>query len=205
MWFQKTDTNPIAENEINTTSYDWVVAVSSSLPETLERSNLFYLSLFQEGSSTSDSNSHYFNITNPQTTTTSTGISTTATKTATLTTSSGSAAPVTITPATSPSPSTSGGLTEASKIGIGIGVPIAAIIAIGAGWLFLFRRYRRGRLGLGGVQKNEAHGYNGEMTPWGDHRANQYKDHDPNAVFEASGDSRVIAPVELDGGLPPPR
>lgn len=145
----------VSENVVNSTIYDWTVAVSENLPATLQESNLFYLSIFQEGKTSSDSNSHYFNITEGKSTASSASSSTitpsasTALSTSTqmassifpASTSSVSTVPESTT--TQPSSSSDAGMSTGAKIGIGAGIPAAAIIGIGAGWFFFGRRRRQ--------------------------------------------------------------
>lgn len=202
----------VSENVVNTTSYDWTVAVSENLPATLSESNLFYLSIFQEGKTSSDSNSHYFNITDKSTSTSS---STTTTSASTAVTSStemaSSVVPVTTTSASTTSEPTAAqassssdtGMSTGSKIGIGVGIPAAAIIGIGLGWFFFGRRRRQAAKGSG--SETDAHGSNASMGP--DYRAgstgvseywapNQYEalkqgQYNPN-LYEAGGHPQVF-------------
>lgn len=144
----------VSENVVNSTIYDWTVAVSENLPATLQQSNLFYLSIFQEGKTSSDSNSHYFNITEVKSTASSASSSTitpsasTALSTSTQMASSifpASTSSVSTIPesTTQPSSSSDAGMSTGAKIGIGAGIPAAAIIGIGAGWFFFGRRHRQ--------------------------------------------------------------
>lgn len=151
------------ENSYNVTTYDWIVAFSTeTMPHAFSVSNLFYLSLYQEGKSSSDTNSHYFYIIEAQTSTTTTSSSTsTATSFSTAGASlaptsansamtestsgatTGSSGPA----ATASQPSNSDGtLGTGAKIGLGVGVSAVLILGVAVGWLLVRRRKARGQV-----------------------------------------------------------
>ncbi|KAH8811232.1 hypothetical protein F5884DRAFT_268164 [Xylogone sp. PMI_703] len=132
----------------NVTSFSWTVATNKDL----KFSNMFYMCLFISGQSSSSANSHYFNITSPNTgnkagSSSSTSSATTST---TLTTSVSTSTTAT-TPRTSTTPSTltvsnvpitvSSGLSSGAKAGISVGVTVAVIIGVAVGW-FAYDRIR---------------------------------------------------------------
>jgi hypothetical protein len=145
-----------AEGAVGVTRYTWLVGTRKNLT----KSDLFYLSIFQEGKGPSDGNSHYFNIAekvveqkstaSPSPTSSassylSTGVSTTS--------SASSSAVSSEPPKLSTSPQASGlsgtpeaapssGFPLAAKIGIGAGIPAALAIGLGVGFL-LFRRRKK--------------------------------------------------------------
>ncbi|KAI0021617.1 hypothetical protein F4780DRAFT_272518 [Xylariomycetidae sp. FL0641] len=129
----------ITENFINLTSFSWLVGTSKNL----SFSNVFLMSIFHEGSASSDADSHYFNITargasdGPPT---STGSAASSSPTSTLV----PAAPTTAAAQPTESP-TGGGLSAGAQIGVGVGVGAAAALLLGllGAWIFL-RRRRRG-------------------------------------------------------------
>lgn len=120
-------------------------------------SNLFYLSIFEEGHSKSDANSHYFylassNNDDPEASdTSSTAIAASIPNTASLASTASSLTPVepiTSTPIppapiSTSSPAPSHGLTADVIIGFSIAIPLALIIGFGAGWFFFGRRRSR--------------------------------------------------------------
>lgn len=221
------------QNVVNTTLYDWTVVVSDNLPHTISESNLFYLSIFQEGKRSSDDNSHYFNINQAKPTTTSETSTTTTTSASTSqstnaemassifpasTTSLSPSATSEPTTTQEPPPSPATGMSTGAKIGIGVGIPAAAIIGIGAGWLFFGRRRRQSEKGASiaaGPQETAAtmgpsHGAGASGVPefWG--QGNYHyealshskqtpppRQHFGPPVYEASGESRAMAPAEL--------
>ncbi|KAJ0124243.1 hypothetical protein J7T55_005581 [Diaporthe amygdali] len=214
------------ENVVNTTVYDWTVAVSDNLPATLAESNLFYLSVFQEGKTSSDSNSHYFNITEAKSTSTS---SSTTTSSASTTLSTSTQMASSVTPASTTSTSTASASTSSqpsssdtnlstgAKIGIGVGIPAAAIIGIGAGWFFFGRRRRQQTNAPGAgadprysdpsMGPNQQAGSRAVSEYWAPNHFNGGELYSKQAeplrqqysppVFEASGESRVTQPAEL--------
>lgn len=134
------------ESVVNKTDFTWLVGTTKNL--TL--SNMFYLSIFEEGATTSDSNSHYFNISSKDLSPTISSITATPSipflSTAPVSTPTEASIP-TSAPSnaqTSPPPSPpSGGSSTGAKIGMGIGIPLALALGIGAG--FLLFRHRRNR------------------------------------------------------------
>lgn len=139
----------MAESVVDITSYRWLVGTDKDLSV----SNLFYLSIFEEGARTSDSNSHYFYLaekdkddsgissTSPKTSTASS-----ATTARTLTpTGPTSATPSPQEPTSSSSAEASGGLQTGGIIGVGVAVPVALILGAVAGWLFFGRRRRQNK------------------------------------------------------------
>ncbi|KAK2606566.1 hypothetical protein N8I77_005307 [Diaporthe amygdali] len=214
------------QNVVNTTVYDWTVAVSDNLPATLAESNLFYLSVFQEGKTSSDSNSHYFNITEAKSTSTS---SSTTTSSASTTLSTSTQMASSVTPASTTSTSTASASTSSqpsssdtnlstgAKIGIGVGIPAAAIIGIGAGWFFFGRRRRQQTNAPGAgadprysdpsMGPNQQAGSRAVSEYWAPNHFNGGELYSKQAepprqqysppVFEASGESRVTPPAEL--------
>ena len=104
-------------------------------------SNMFFLSLFLEGRTTSETNCHYFNITgrnvDKPTSSTSTSTSTT-TAAASVTSTSDYTASTTAHPTSPPS-----GLSTGAKAGIGIGTIAAVALGISAGWLIFGRRKKQ--------------------------------------------------------------
>ena len=223
----------VSENVVNSTIYDWTVAVSNNLPATLSESNLFYLSVFQEGKLSSDSNSHYFNITEEKSTATSASSSTsTALSTSTqmassilpASTSSVGATPESTT--TGPPSSSDAGMSTGAKIGIGAGIPAAAIIGIGAGWFFFGRRRRQRarrpsvatdpRESAASIGPDHRLGVTGVPEYWGpgnyqyealihSKQAAPPEEHFSPHVFEAGGESRTTEPAELYTEPPNPR
>ncbi|KAF2246690.1 hypothetical protein BU26DRAFT_606894 [Trematosphaeria pertusa] len=136
----------IFQSVVNKTDFTWLVGTTKNL--TL--SNMFYLSIFEEGATTSDSNSHYFNISSKDLSPTISSITATPSipflSTAPVSTPTEASIP-TSAPSnaqTSPPPSPpSGGSSTGAKIGMGIGIPLALALGIGAG--FLLFRHRRNR------------------------------------------------------------
>ncbi|OCK73371.1 hypothetical protein K432DRAFT_312958 [Lepidopterella palustris CBS 459.81] len=147
----------ITQSVINKTSFTWLVGTSKNLTF----SNLFYMCIFEEGSTSADANSHYFNISSKDISPPPTTISTSATTsspthssiaaTAAISISSiapsaaisiSSIAPSVAASTSSPPPSHSGSLSAGAKAGIGVGIPVAMALGIGAGF-FLFRRHKR--------------------------------------------------------------
>lgn len=194
------------------------------MPHPLSVSALFYLSLFQEGATSSDTNSHYFYMKELDTTTTASTASTTSTSTSRTkepSAAGSSLSPTAASPATTTStgptasatqPSTpSAGIATGAKIGIGVGVAAAAIFGVALGWFVSRRRKAREQE----ISVAERHNLNSGHT---DHK--NYEAHNSApvfgivppyevatqgqqgvwpAIFEASGESRVTRPVELDG------
>ncbi|OCK87103.1 uncharacterized protein K441DRAFT_682847 [Cenococcum geophilum 1.58] len=168
-----------------TTSFPWLVRTGKNLTF----SNMFWMSIFEEGSLRSDANSHYFNISSDDTSpppTTSTSAGTTSSTLSTSLTSTPSDAPISK-PSTAPtstsSPAPSGGLTTGAKIGIGVGIPVAMALGIGASF-FIFKRRK--------------HDKNSRMTPvpQGDYHRGGYHN-GPGAPAGYYGEA-------LEGPLKPP-
>ncbi|KUI74468.1 hypothetical protein VM1G_10163 [Cytospora mali] len=121
------------------TEYTWVVSTSKNL--TL--SNVFFFELYLNESTSPDTISHYFNITQPEAASPTMAATTTISSAAAL--SSKSVASTLTSATTSPtnsSPVTSSGLSSGAKVGIGVGIAIPLSSALGgiAGWLLYKRR-----------------------------------------------------------------
>ncbi len=143
LWYPHTSSSSkltLAENALNATSFLWIVATTKNLSV----SNMFILSVFQEGNTVADANSHYFNISQDSTQTGTTPVSASSTLT---TAGSTHSVPVPIA-STSISPSAesssgSGGLSPGAQAGIGIGILCAVALGVAAGWSLFGRRNRR--------------------------------------------------------------
>ncbi|CAG5152514.1 uncharacterized protein ALTATR162_LOCUS2800 [Alternaria atra] len=162
VWFG--DMEYLTQNALDITRYNWLVGTRKNL--TL--SNLFYLSVFQEGKGPSDSNSHYFYIekntveeaappsssssvssstsrsneaTTPAPTSTPTGTNTSSAETSPVSVSVPTS-DATNTPNLSKQENSSDGFPLGAKIGLGVGIPVALILGLVAGWL-LFRRHKK--------------------------------------------------------------
>ncbi|KAH7074381.1 hypothetical protein BKA63DRAFT_512940 [Paraphoma chrysanthemicola] len=162
-WFG--DMEYLTQGAVGVTRYTWLVGTRKNL----STSNLFYLSIFQEGKSDSDSNSHYFYIAEKAAQQSSAVASSTnlASSTPSSSSSSASVASATVSAGSSSIPvqpstsstsglsntstgippaaqqqSTSNGFPLAAKIGIGAGIPAALAIGLGIGFL-LFRRRKK--------------------------------------------------------------
>ncbi|CAE7026491.1 hypothetical protein P3342_005783 [Pyrenophora teres f. teres] len=160
VWFG--DMEYLTQNAVNITNYSWLVGTRKNL--TL--SNLFYLSVFQEGKGPSDSNSHYFYIEDnrtkesdssssslisstlisqgvptgiPTSTLTGSPASSTPTNAATISVPTGS---VTNAPSLSTQETPSDAFPLGAKIGLGVGIPVALILGLAAGWL-LFQHHKK--------------------------------------------------------------
>ena len=132
-------TNSSLADVPNPNNYNWVISTNKNINnKSLEHPHVFFLSVYNFGSTTDEFDSQYFNLTNPTTSTTSATTSTTPTNTPTVSLSKPAPAAASTTAATSDSDSDSGGLSSATKVGlgIGIGVGIPLLVAIGAliGW-----------------------------------------------------------------------
>ncbi|EAQ87802.1 hypothetical protein CHGG_04421 [Chaetomium globosum CBS 148.51] len=136
----------ITRKVVDVSTFTWIVATTKDLSV----SNMFFLSIFEEGKSSADANSHYFNLTansNIRPTAASEGSTSASSITRTAATSTSTTAPVQTTPnpaATSNAPlsETSSGLDSGAKIGIGVAIPAAAVLGAIAGY-FILRRRRR--------------------------------------------------------------
>ncbi|KAF1961884.1 hypothetical protein CC80DRAFT_401419 [Byssothecium circinans] len=140
IWFG--DMEYLTQSAVVVTRYTWLVGTRKNLSV----SNLFYLSIFEEGKSLSDSNSQYFNITEAQSTSSSSlspsnSPTTTTRPLASTPTSNASAGPYT---STFPTPQSSSIFPTGAKIGTGVGIPAALLVCLGAGF-FLFRRHKQRR------------------------------------------------------------
>lgn len=150
-WFG--DGEYLTQGAVGVMRYSWLVGTRKDLSV----SNLFYLSIFQEGKSRSDSNSHYFNIEAKdakEQSTSSSSISPSSTSSATsilsFTTRPSASASTSNEPTSAPnsdiqsssSPQSSNSFPTGAKIGIGVGILIALALCLGAG-LFLFRRRKK--------------------------------------------------------------
>ncbi|KAF2197952.1 hypothetical protein GQ43DRAFT_474987 [Delitschia confertaspora ATCC 74209] len=141
----------IVQNTVDVTSFRWIVATSKNLTF----SNMFYMSVFENGKLTGDANSHYFNISSantnvkPSSSPPSTKTSTSPTSTPPISSSSISTPASTPTnppsssqPPPPPTAASSNSFPTGAKIGIGVGIPVALILGIAAGFM-LFRRRRK--------------------------------------------------------------
>ncbi|KAF1355937.1 hypothetical protein EJ07DRAFT_157928 [Lizonia empirigonia] len=163
-WFG--DMEYLTQGATGVTSYSWLVGTRKNL----STSNLFYLSIYQEGKAVSDSNSHYFNIENRDATVPSissssnspsstssgassakSGASPTTNFLANASTSSqlpslaSTNAPISVSSSATQSSSSvtsSNNFPATAKIGIGIGIPAALAVGIGADF-FLFRQHKK--------------------------------------------------------------
>jgi hypothetical protein len=113
----------------------------------LSVSNMFFLSIFEEGKANADANNHYFNLTT-KSDTRPTAVSEGSTSASSITritlTSTSTTAP-TLNPAetsNAPSSGSSGGLDSSAKIRIGVAIPAAAVLGAIASYLILRRRKR---------------------------------------------------------------
>ncbi|PSN60501.1 hypothetical protein BS50DRAFT_563610 [Corynespora cassiicola Philippines] len=163
-WFG--DMEYLTQGAVGVTRYSWLVGTRKDLSV----SNLFYLSIFQEGKGASDSNSRYFNIeakgVKEQSTSSSLTLpssSPSAAYNVSFTTSlSASASTSNEPPSLSPtrestsvpsssiqssaSPSSSSSFPMGAKIGIGVGIPVALFLCLGAGFFLSRRRRKRGNI-----------------------------------------------------------
>ncbi|KAH8730316.1 hypothetical protein GQ44DRAFT_607070 [Phaeosphaeriaceae sp. PMI808] len=159
-WFG--DMEYLTQSAVGVMRYFWLVGTRKDLSV----SNLFYLSMFQEGKSVSDSNSRYFNIkakNAKEQSTSSSSISPSSTSSAmssvsSTTSPSASAStsnkPTSFSPTSKPTsapnsdiqsnslPQSSNSFPTGTKIGIGVGIPVALVLCLGAG-LLLFRRRKK--------------------------------------------------------------
>ena len=152
------------EKAVGISKFTWIVATTKDLTV----SNLFFLSIFEEGKLSSDSNSNFFNITKSdkeettRTTQTSTVDTTATSATISSSTSSTGSSTGTSSPAIAaagattsttgtaaatsislPTPSNSpDGLTVDAKIGIGVAIP-CAVVLVALGGYIMFRKRRR--------------------------------------------------------------
>lgn len=191
------------------------------MPYSFATSNLFYFSLYQEGQSASDTNSHYFY--NQEAGTTSTTSTTSATSI--LSTAGSSLAPTSASSATTTStaptasasqPSTSGGaLVTGAKVGIGVNIAAVVILGVAVGWFVRRRRTLVQNNNLAEPQEPNGHysgytdnknhdaRYSGQASSVPPHNgAVTGEQHKWPAVFEESGESRASHPVELYGNTP---
>lgn len=134
---------------VDTSDFRWIVATTKDLTA----SEVFFLTIFEEGNTAGDANSHYFNITqttdddDPLTTTTisttteastSTEVSTVSSTAITTTTEAAAAT------SSAPVSSDSGGLSSSATIAISVVIPCVVILAAIAGYI-LFRKRRKQR------------------------------------------------------------
>ncbi|KUI60146.1 hypothetical protein VP1G_07355 [Cytospora mali] len=126
------------------TKYTWVVSTKKNLTF----SSVFFFELFLNESTSPDTSSHYFNITQPEAAFSTTAATTTTFSAAALssesvatTLTSATSSPSTSSPVTS-TPATSSGLSSGAKVGIGVGIAVPLSLALGgiAGWLCYKRR-----------------------------------------------------------------
>ncbi|PSN67293.1 hypothetical protein BS50DRAFT_388389 [Corynespora cassiicola Philippines] len=137
----------VLQNVINTTSFGWLVGTNKNLTF----SNVFFLSIFEEGQSLGDANSHAFNISSNETPPILSESPSSPSQTESLVVKSLSSAVPTdeatpIPSSSNPSSAPSGGFPTSSKVGLGIGIPVAVAFGVGAGF-FLFRRKKREKVG----------------------------------------------------------
>lgn len=157
-WFG--DMEYLTQNALDITRYSWLVGTRKNL--TL--SNLFYLSVFQEGKGSPDSNSHYFYIKSKRTEenaspsssmfSSRSGYTPTAAPVSTPTGLSTSSISIGTMPMSTPTSNTTDlqnlsgqvppadGFPLGAKIGLGVGIPIALILGLVGGWL-LFRHHKK--------------------------------------------------------------
>ncbi|KAH7355734.1 hypothetical protein BKA66DRAFT_429698 [Pyrenochaeta sp. MPI-SDFR-AT-0127] len=159
-WFG--DMEYLTQGAVGVTRYSWLVGTRKDLSV----SNLFYLSMFQEGKSVSDSNSRYFNIeakNSKEQSKLSSSIPPSSTSSATsslssTTSPSASASTSNMPPSFSPtseptgapnsdiqsssSPQSSNNFPIEAKIGIGVGIPVLLVLCLAAS-LLLFRRRKK--------------------------------------------------------------
>ncbi|KAH6856330.1 hypothetical protein B0I37DRAFT_351402 [Chaetomium sp. MPI-CAGE-AT-0009] len=137
----------ITRKVVDVSTFTWIVATTKDLSV----SNMFFLSIFEEGKANADSNSHYFNLTrNSDTGPTAAEVTTSASSSTgrispTSTSATVPAAETTSDPAATSSALSAespGGLDSGAKIGIGVAIPCAAILGVIAGYL-IFRRRKR--------------------------------------------------------------
>ncbi|KAK4443394.1 hypothetical protein QBC34DRAFT_417216 [Podospora aff. communis PSN243] len=149
----------ITQSSINTSRFSWIVATTKNLSV----SNLFYLSIFEEGKSNADSNSKYFNITRAGTDASTTSATSSAAASSSATTPSSPTDSSSTTPAagvgtptisTPAQASPAGGLSTGAQIGVGLGVSIPCAIALSvvASWFFFARRRKRDNRDLNYVE-----------------------------------------------------
>ena len=199
-----------SENAVNITNYSWLVGTRKNL--TL--SNLFYLSVFQEGKGPSDSNSHYFYIEEnrvqyiasssssalsststsrdasnptPPSSSASSNTSSVPTSAASVNVPTGS---VTNAPNLSTQETLSDGFPLGAKIGLGVGIPVALILGLAAGWL-LFRRHKNADAALP---------YVAQEVPA--NQTVQYKSYDSGNCYGANlNEAPLKSPVEMAQGF----
>ncbi|KAK2753843.1 hypothetical protein FQN55_000207 [Onygenales sp. PD_40] len=135
--------NPHLKNtKSETVSTEWTVRTTKDL----KVSNLFFLSIFLEGETGAQSNSHYFNISVPKSdadATTTTSVSKSAS--ATISIDSTSTSTPTSASQSSPSPPSSPSieLGTGAKVGIGIGAAAALALGVMIGWLLFGRKKKQ--------------------------------------------------------------
>ncbi|KAK2611783.1 hypothetical protein N8I77_005107 [Diaporthe amygdali] len=166
----------------------WTVATRKDLSV----SNMFFMSLYQTGSTNPDDYSVYFNISSAD------GSSSTSSTAPSSTSSSPTSSSATDAAATTSSTSDSGGdggLSTGAQAGIGVGVGVAAIIALAGAWLAI-RHRKKAKSNVDQVATTAPGEYKhatvGETT-WNGYGGHQTTPH------ELSGRSiHPVAPVEMD-------
>jgi hypothetical protein len=188
------------ENAVGRSEYSWLVGTQKNLTV----SDLFYLSIFQEGESSSDSNSHYFNIRPEDAERRTSSLPSTTVPTSTSATSSTS----TTAPAPASSPPSSGtearnqpdGFPTGVKVGLGVGIPIALILCFVAGFLcFRHRRKTQEQAGKNPYMAAPPLPQNQEdyQSMGGYYAGSQYNKWQQSPV---EAPDRAQSPVELDHG-----
>ncbi|KAJ0120554.1 hypothetical protein J7T55_015283 [Diaporthe amygdali] len=158
----------------------------------LSVSNMFFMSLYQTGSTNPDDYSVYFNISSAD------GSSSTSSTAPSSTSSSPTSSSATDAAATTSSTSDSGGgggLSTGAQAGIGVGVGVAAIIALAGAWLAI-RHRKKAKSNVNQAATTAPGEYKhatvGETT-WNGYGGHQTTPH------ELSGrSSHPVAPVEMD-------
>lgn len=185
------------ESVINVTSFTWLVGTTKNLTF----SNMFYMSIFEEGSTSSDGNSHYFNISTKADATTSasgstsTSISVGSTLLPATTTSAATLASNSV-----PADNSSSGMTTGAKVGLGVGLgvglPIAIAFGIGLGWFFLGGRNRKNQTQYPGQPEGPA--------PPSMQHSSYYNGSYYSEVPQSTYSPPPQQPVEMAQGGPPP-
>ncbi|KAK3294557.1 uncharacterized protein B0H64DRAFT_190184 [Chaetomium fimeti] len=189
----------VTRKVVDVSTFTWIVATTKDLSV----SNMFFLSIFEEGKANADANSHYFNLTrNSDTRPTAAEASSSAsseTRIAPTSTSATVPAETTTDPAatsSAPSSESPSGLDSGAKIGIGVAIPCAAILGVVAGYL-IFRRRKRMNEPPAAPTYHDDNPYNGVSgEKWG-----QYSENGPGismpAAYGHGGSAKYYQPAEL--------